>query len=61
MLGYTQMHILKCIYPTNIEEEQSPEEKEEQNPFLWTFNPVEREEVLLLNKSSAFSHYAVLK
>lgn len=61
LLGYTQIHILKYIYPINIEEEQSLEEKEEQNPFLWTFNPAEREEVLLLNKSLAFSPCPVLK
>lgn len=54
MLGSTQMHILKYTHPINTEEEslqQSLEEKQEQNPSLWTFKLAEREEVLLLSKS----------
>lgn len=54
------MHILKYTHPINTEEEspqRSLEEKQNQNPSLWTFKPAEREKVLPLSKSSAFSHY----
>lgn len=54
LLGYTQMHILKYIYPINTGEEQSLEEKEELNPFLWTSNPARKEEVLLLKNLQHF-------